>query len=377
MDQFDLQKKIKVLFILPKAQQGGAETQLLCLLKNMDRQRFEIYMGFLYRNDELEKEFCGIKDVNVFFLNKRDRYDISTFFKIAQLIRRYHIDITQTFLANHYSYIPAALARRSIPVGGIRGMDDSISSKLYRFTNFVVQKFLTNSRRFVLVSNSYQGKLVYVRKGFCPDSISVIENSIDYSFYSGGDGDKIRREFNIQEAQVLGTVSRLVPTKNHCLLINMFKDILKERDNLKLLIVGDGPLMNSLKNFASELFIADKIIFTGNRKDVPDLLSAMDLFLFTTDHEGWPNVIGEAMAAKVPIISFNAGDIERIVDSGVNGELVGQDLSKMKMKVIELLDNKKKRKEMGRLASEKIKQSYSVDSLVTKYESLYKSLLSA
>lgn len=171
---FEFQRKIKVLFILPKAQQGGAETQLLYLLKNMDRQSFEIYIGFLYRNDELEKEFCSIKDVNVFFLNKRGRYDISTFFKIAQLIRRYHIDITQTFLTNHYSYIPAAIARRSIPVGGIRGMHDSISSKLYRFTNFVVQKFLISLGKFVLVSNSYQGKLIYVRKGFYPDSISVI-----------------------------------------------------------------------------------------------------------------------------------------------------------------------------------------------------------
>lgn len=365
-------RKIRILFILPKTQQGGAETQMLYLLRDLNRDKFKVYLGLLYESKQIKDKFESIKDLDIIHFDKKNKFDISIYFKIAKFIRNNKIDIIQTFLGNHHSYIPAIIALKSLSIGGIRGTHDKDFSIMDRIKEFTIPKILTKLRRFILISNSYEAKEIYLKKGFRFNAIHVIPNGIDYLNFSNGNKDKVINEFNLKHKLVLGTVSRLVNGKNHEKLIIVFKELTKEYNNLILFIIGDGPLMNNLQQLTKKLSLTSKIIFTGNRKDIPNVLLAMDIFLFPSYYkEGWPNVVGEAMVAGLPVVSFDVGDVKHIIKDNTDGFIVGNDINKLVQRTKELIKNPELRVIIGERARDKIKNNYSIKALINSYEKLY------
>ena len=138
------------------------------------------------------------------------------------------------------------------------------------------------------------GKNIIANKNFF-----VINNAIDISqyIYSEDKRTAIRREFNIKDNDfVVGHVGRFSPPKNHIFLIQIFSEFCKKKSNAKLLLIGTGNGVNSIKNLCKELSIEDKVIFAGSRSDVGTIMSAMDVFCFPSIYEGLGNVLIEAQA---------------------------------------------------------------------------------
>jgi glycosyltransferase involved in cell wall biosynthesis len=366
---------IKILFILPQTQQGGAETQLLYLLKNMDRKKFDIYLGLLYENNDLKQEFESIKNIKIINLKKRGVLDILVFRRINKLVKKENIDIIHTFMGNHYAYIPELFCRNVTAVGGIRATTRPKDlSFVERFIRFNLSRMIAKRRKFIMISNSEAGKNVYLTAGFLEKSIDVIPNGIDFKKFSSGNKIKIQQEFRLKNKIVLGVVSRLIDVKNHTELIRNFYELDKKYDDLVLLIVGDGPLMDDLKKLAKSLEL-DNVIFTGNRKDIADLLSAMDIFLFPSKFEGWPNVVGEAMAAGLPVLAYPVGDMKNIIKNNYNGIISEQNSAAFLKYADQLIENKEKRETLANNAKKTIKENFSVESMVRKYEQFYISIL--
>lgn len=364
-------KKIKILFILPKAQAGGAERQLLYLINGLDREKFQVYLGYLYRCEELKKEFEKIKDLDIIYFDKKASWDISVYFKIAKFIRKNHIDIVHSFMGSNNAYLPAIIARPVIPVGGIMSSFEDGLSTFSKFERFRISKFFTKHYDLKLVSCSYSGMKLYLKKGFSKDVVSTIPNGIDYQMFSKGNKQNIDKEFHLQKRFVLGTIGRLIDVKNHQNLIKMFYEISKKDDNITLLIVGNGPLMRDLERLVVQLQLEDRVILTGNRNDIPDLLARINIFVFPSLSEGWPNAVGEAMSAGVPVVTFDVGDISYVIKNNHNGIITENNMHSMKNAIKSLMTNKDKMKVLGMNEKKTIKSEYSVENMVKKYESFY------
>lgn len=362
----------RILFILPKTQQGGAETQMLYLLKGLNRSKFNVYLGLLYENDQLKKEFGAIKDLKIINFNKKNKFDVFVYFRIAKFIRQNQIDLICSFMGNHHAYVPALLTSKVIAIGGIRNTSARDIRGFKKFREFALNKVIMKLAPYTLISNSYSAREAYVKGGVSSNDIEVIPNGVDYSLFSRGKANLIVREFGLKNKFVMGIVARLVPTKNHKDLILGFKKLLKYRKDLVLLIVGDGPERADLKSFAEELGLSKFVIFTGNRRDVADILAAMDLFVFPSKYpEGWPNVIGEAMAAGVPVVTYLVGDVKHIITNQINGIITKDNIDTFMTEVAKLMMNAKKRKLLGKNAKKTIREKFSVEKMVQRYEQAF------
>lgn len=135
-------------------------------------------------------------------------------------------------------------------------------------------------------------------------NVHLLKNGIDTSLFSFGDERrcKIRRELCLENRLVIGHVGRLEVQKNHKFLLEIFSEIVKIRDDAVLVMVGKGDLKGSIVNYAKDLEISEKIIFTGIRKDVPDCLMSMDVMVFPSFFEGMPNAVIEAQATGLPCL---------------------------------------------------------------------------
>jgi glycosyltransferase involved in cell wall biosynthesis len=141
-------------------------------------------------------------------------------------------------------------------------------------------------------------------------------------------------------------------------------------------VIGDGSLREELKSYAECIGIADKILFLGNRKDIPELLSAIDIFVLSSIKEGLPIALVEAAAARKPIISTNIGSIRRIVRNEVNGLLVPLgNRTALKEAMIRLIENPQLREKMGERGKKIAMESFSLAHMMDQYKDLYYSIV--
>jgi glycosyltransferase involved in cell wall biosynthesis len=135
--------------------------------------------------------------------------------------------------------------------------------------------------------------------------------------------EQSRRALRISEHEfVVGTVGSLTPVKRHNLLIQAAARAATAIPHLRLVIVGDGPLRTELEQLARSEGLAERVILTGPREDVPGLLKAMDVYVCSSDSEGMSNALLEAMAAGLPIVATDVGDNARLLDDGKSGLIV-------------------------------------------------------
>jgi len=368
-------KKINILFILPKTEQGGAETQMMYLLQGLNKTQFNIYLGILYSGEQLNDKFKSIKGIKLIDFKKRNKYDIFIHFRIAKFIKTNKIDIIYSFLGNHHAYIPSLISKPKITLGGIRNNNISKLRGINKTKSIIVNNLLNKIINYKLISNNYAAKKIYAEKGFNSNNIIVIPNGIDLKKYTKGNKRKIIKELNLQDKFIIITVGRLIKSKNHFLLIENLEKLLKQNTNLVLLIIGDGPEKHKLKLLIEKLNLSKQIILTGNREDISDILSATDLFIFPSTSEGWPNVIGEAMAAGTPIITYNSGDVDRIIKNNVDGIITKNDMPSFVNEIKYLINNKKNMDSLSKKAQKKIKENFSLNKMIKQYETIFKNLV--
>jgi glycosyltransferase involved in cell wall biosynthesis len=153
--------------------------------------------------------------------------------------------------------------------------------------------------------------------------LSVIPNGIDLARFRPDPAarERVRRELGIDaETWVVGTVGRIAVEKNQALLLRAAAPLLGRRT--RLIVAGDGPLLASLSELAAALGIAPFVSLLGSRRDVPDVLNALDAFVLCSNTEGLPLVLPEAMATGLPVVSTSVGGIPTVIDEGQSGFLV-------------------------------------------------------
>lgn len=142
-------------------------------------------------------------------------------------------------------------------------------------------------------------------------------------FSPAADGAAIRAEFGLEDAKVIGMVAVLRSWKGHRILFEACARIMHEIPNMRLLIVGDGPLREHLPVWAAELGLAGRVVFAGHRDDVPECMKAMDVCVLPSlKNEATSQVMPQAMLVGTPVICSSAGGLTEVVKDGVTGRVV-------------------------------------------------------
>lgn len=189
----------------------------------------------------------------------------------------------------------------------------------YEILSKLVNKYIAAS--VIAVSEDIREIVSYVGSS----RVRCIPNGVDLDrVRAQGDRQILRKEFGILDNEtVIGIVGRLTPIKGHeTFLKSAVRLVQEERHDVRILVVGEGPLKDSLRALVMSLGIRDKVIFAGHRDDVYDVIETMDIFVLPSYHEGIPMVLLEAMALKRAVIASRVGGIPEVVDHGVNGLLV-------------------------------------------------------
>jgi glycosyltransferase involved in cell wall biosynthesis len=366
---------INILHVISRLPVGGVENQLLMILRKYDRRKLCPFVCSLSDKGEIGKEIEN-SGIEVIPLNKlKHRFDWSIVKDIYNLIKTRNVKIVRThqYHANLYGRLAAWLARVPCIVASVHNVY-TIDRKIHRR---IINKFLSKFTDKVVAVSETVKRDILKYDGLTEDKVMVIYNGIDIDRFSNINGNLVRSKLRIpSEVPVIGTVGRLTFQKGQKYLLEAASKLKDNFPKIVLLIVGDGPLKDELKDYARTLGIYNHVIFTGSQRDIPALLSAMDIFVLPSLWEGLPNALIEAMAAGKAIIATDIPPIREIINSEKIGILVPVKDSKAIGSSIELLlNNKTLTDNFGKSAKDRAFSYFNIETTVDRYINLFEGIL--
>lgn len=367
--------RIKVLQFISDMNVAGAQMVLFNLTKGLlERGNYcplicTTAWGALA--DEAEK--IGIR---VLLLNQDRVFDTSLITELGSLIRKSKISIVHSHMwsANLYSGILFALTKKPIFIVTEHGRHTLKKKRRILMNRFIVKE----ADAVITVSDQLRKDMIDFGK-VSPNKITTIENGIDLNRFNGNrlDRKEIRKKLDLEiSTPVIGIVGNLTEVKGHRYFLEAASVISKHKPDARFLIVGDGVLREQLENQAHRLGIAQKVSFLGRRSDVPEILSALDVFVLSSEFEGIPNALLEAMAMGKPVVATKVGGVPEIVEDGYTGITVSPKNSLTLAEAItRLLKDNMLSMQMGYKASKVIRERFNVSLMVDRYEALYDNLL--
>ncbi len=362
----------KILFVINSLGPGGAERQLIELIKGL-RCSYECHLAILQDDEDhyLEDAHQLCKSVSLF--PRRSTYDFSPIWQIAKACRQLNIDIVQTYLplGSFYGVLAAKLAGRPSVCCAIRDAKDDNNKK--RWLILLLEKLST-----VMVANSKAG--LCNRFGLLRDNMKVVYNGIDFSRF---DLDKekteeVKSELNIGNAYAVAMVAAFANRKDHETLVKALACLVREGRDIKLLLVGEGITKAAVTALALSEGVLDRIIFTGFRSDVLYLIKNMNLCVLLSNdkvhQEGISNSIIESMAMGIPVVATNSGGTVEVID-GSNGILVADgSVVAVASAIAKMMDDSLVYERCSTQAIATIKSKMSYDHYISEYQAIYKHL---
>jgi glycosyltransferase involved in cell wall biosynthesis len=217
-----------------------------------------------------------------------------------------------------------------------------------------------------------------LRRGLSAKKLVVIDNGIDLTRFSQQKlNGSLKRTFHFdQQATVVGTVGRLSAEKGHICLLEAARTVIDSFPEVRFLLVGDGPLRSELEEKVAQFNLTGKIVFAGRRKDIPDLLSILDIFVLPSSKEGLPMALLEAMAAHLPVVATPVGAISKVITHGDTGLLVQPaNPNELADAILTLLENRQLADTIATNAQRKVHAAFSAKTMTSNYLDLYKRLL--
>jgi glycosyltransferase involved in cell wall biosynthesis len=377
--------KIKILYLMAghPAIFGGGKRVFLQIMRHLNKDDFQFNTGCaLNREQEAFVGKLGGQIINIDIQHG----GIWTSMKILKkIILDENIDIihSQGARADFYSRLVSKLIKKPPKIVNtiamlVKGYDveffkKTVYSGLDRFTEKYADKF-------IVVSNALRDELIN-NHSIPYQKIITIYNGIELNEYQAQvftqSARKIRKEFDIDNEEfIIGAIGRIVWQKGFEYFIRSIPKMLSSIPKARIVLVGDGPLTNDLKSLSLKLGVRDKVIFTGFRSDIREILSAIDLLVIPSLVEGFPMITLEAMAMEKPVIATNIDGISEQIRDGKTGILVpAKDSDFLARATVSLLNDRETARRIGLAAKKEVEKKYSVEKMVRQTEKVYWSLM--
>jgi len=312
----------KIVFLARSLDRGGAERQLVALATALHRRGHAVLVIVFYPGTPLEAELTDA-GVRVRSLDKSGRWDMLGFLRrLYQVLREERPEVLHGYL--DIPNVSAVLMRPLVPrlrvVWGVRAsnMDLSRYDWLARAFDPIVRSLSRYAH--LIIANSRAGSAYVASRGYPPSTIVVIPNGIDADRFhpDRASGRRVRREWNVApDEKLVGLVGRIDPMKDHPTFLSAAARVAAVRGDVRFACVGDGDprYRHELTRLADGLGLTHRLIWAGTRADMPAVFNALDVACSSSLYgEGFPNVIGEAMACGVPCVVTDVGDSAWILD---------------------------------------------------------------
>jgi glycosyltransferase involved in cell wall biosynthesis len=362
----------RILFIIPTLDRSGAEKQLALLAPALQQEGFDVHVCALTRGGPYEEPLQAA-GIPVRVIGKRWKLDPPAYWRLKAHVAALRPDIVQTclFAANAYGRAAALAAGVKHIVGGERCIDP-----WKQWHELAIDRYLAK-RTEAIVVNSSGVRDFYVARGVPAEKFRLIPNGVGPAPPSDTTRTELLAELGLPaETRLIGAVNRLWPQKRVKDLI-WAADLLKViRDDVHLLIIGDGPHRDRLERYRKQVQISDRVHFLGTRNDVPRFMPHFDCLWLASAYEGMPNAVMEAMACGVPVVATDIPGNRDLVIHGETGYLVPKgDRAGIARHTNRLLDDAALAQRLGANGRERIANEFSVERMVAAYATLYRAMI--
>lgn len=311
-------KQVKVLYFVDRMLRGGIQSLVIDWVSRFDKKK--IHVDFLLLDDgnkyELEDKLkeLGCKVYKLKGIWIRNPFDYIKYAKAMNNFFREHHDYKVVHMhSSSKNYMVLKYAKKygvPIRIAHSHNAGFQTNSKMKTIVGNIFKKNLLKYTTDYFACSKLAGEWLFNEDIVKSDKFKVIHNGVDLKKYSFNDKirNDIRKKYNIDNNTiVMGHVGRFVEQKNHKFLISIFKEYNEINKNSILLLVGEGILMNEIKEDTKRLGISSKVIFTGYKSNVNDYMQAMDVFVLPSKFEGLGLVLIEAQASGLPC--FTSKDV--------------------------------------------------------------------
>lgn len=349
---------------------GGMEFGVVKLVNGLDPQRVQSSICSTAAGATLKP--LVRPDVPVHELARRPGNDPSLVWNLYNLFRRERPDIVHTHAWGTLveGLLAARLARVPVAIHGEHG-----TLQLRAYQRVIQRVGWTAATRLLSVSSRLADRLAH-ETGFPRQHVAVIRNGVDLSRFTKIDRAEARTSLGLGGGTpVVATVGRLVPVKDHAMLLDAIALLRAEDVPVTLMIAGDGPLRATLTERAVQLGIDGDVRFLGHRPDVERVFAAADAFVLSSESEGLSNTILEAMASGLPVVATRVGGADEMVSEGETGLLVpAKDSREMANALRTILRDQSRRQAMGAAARARVEAEFSLAGMIERYDGLYHDL---
>lgn len=297
----------RVLCLISVMNTGGAETFLMKIYRALDKTKYQ--MDFCVNSTEKGFYDDEIKKMGgkIFIIPSKSENLKKFRAGLAEIVRSNQYEYVLRITSNAMGFMDLKIAKEN---GAKRCIARSSNSSdggglKVRLAHKLGQLLYSRYVDVKIAPSDLAAKYTFEKKAFEQGQVTILHNAVDINKYAYNPDERlrVRNELGIYEKTMLvGHVGRFSQQKNHCFLIDIYEKILQKVPDSRLVLVGTGELQEEIKEKAKRLNILDKVIFTGVRKDVPSILSGVDVFVFPSFYEGMPNTVIEAQATGLPCV---------------------------------------------------------------------------
>lgn len=351
------------------------------VVRGVDNARFSHVICYLGENRGLQNIIAelGYEVLHLGFRKKQlEHFNPAVVLQLADILREKRIDILHCHKHKPtvYGALASILAGRIPVISHVHGLSRTRSLSR-RAANWAI---LRSVHRIIAVSESVRRDVIQTNWQIDPSKVVTVKNCIDLQMIDhikvGRQDARLRLGLSEDEI-VFGTVGRLALTKGQSYLIEAFAQVREYLPASRLVILGQGPLLQALEKTAKDLGVLPWILFAGYRNDVFELLKGFDVFVLPSLAEGLSIALLEAMAMRLPVIASHVGGIPEVFGECRCGKLVQpKDASALAAAMLEIGSAEGNlKKQMGEEGRQRVEEEFTTDVMIRKLTGIYESVL--